>query len=284
MPGPIVHINRFKDITLTKCGTSIDGLTSVSYALSREVNTFFTTGSAKSVADYGSLPDIEISYTGYANAVGGFDLNEANSASELTIRGKNGGVSCAKALLSSVSYNMSINEPFTITKSYKGYVKPVSGGGGSSTLIPFTIKRWDYTGGLPPGFEGNHLQKVSVDISIDRQYIGEFATRKPYASVVTYPMKQSMTFELLSDSLDSVVIDNLYNACENPESTKYAPSIGACGIGYSLSNAYITAINYGGGEAQRNGSPQTISVTYTSYDSIDGIKPVLILDEIQSCV
>ena len=284
MPGPTVHINRFKDITLTKCGTSIDGLTSVSYSLSRNINTFFTTGSSNPVANYGSLPDIEISYTGYANAIGGFDLSEANSASTLTINGKNGGVSCAYALLSSVSYNMSVNEPFTITKSYRGYVKPsAGGGGGGSNLIGYTIKRWDYTGGLPPDFSGNHLQKVSVDISIDREYVGEFATRKPYASVVTYPMKQSMTFELLSDQLDSSTVDELYNACENPQSTTYSPSIGACGISYSLSNAYITAINYSGGEAQVNGSPQTISVTYTSYDSIDGIEPVLMLDQLQTC-
>ena len=283
MPGPIVHINRSQDVSVSKCGTPIDGLTSASYSLSRDVNTFFATGNANPVADYGSLPDIEVSYTGYANAVGGFEASEANSFLTLDISGKNGGVSCSNALLSSVRYNMSIDEPFTITKSYRGYVKPLSGGGGSSNLIGFTIKRWDYSGGLPPGFNNNHLQKVSAEINIERQYINEFATRKPYASAVVYPTKQSITFELFSDGLDSVVIDDLYKACENPETTKYSPSIGACGISFGISDAYITSVSYGGAEAGRGSSPQTISVTYTSYGSIAGVKPVLILDDLQPC-
>ncbi len=282
MAGPNIQINRFKDLSVSKAGSPINGLVSARYSLNRDVNNIFKLGSSNPVANYGSLPEIEVSYTGYANgSIGGFDVSEANTFTTISINGSNGGVSCGLAVLSSVRFDMSVDEPFTITKTFTGYSKPQGGeGGGGGSLLPYVIKRADYSGGLPSGISGNYLTKVSAEISISREIVGEFATRRPYASVVTYPIKQSITYDVIASAMDSVVIDDLYQACENPDSTKYDASIGACGIGYGISNAYVTSIEYGGGEASPNGSPQTISITYTSYDEIPRLKPIILFDQV----
>lgn len=280
MPGNNVHINRYKDLSVTKGGSALSGLVSATYGFNRNINTLFTTGNSQPVAKYGDTPDIQVSYTGYSNKVGGFDLGEANSFTNIAINGKNGGVVCDLALLASVSYNFSIDSPFTITKTFKGYSKPAGAGGSSGLDEEFHAPaRQDYTGSLPAGISGNHLQKVTAEISIERQVIQEFARRKPYACVINYPIKQSITYEVFSDSLDSVTIDDLGQACKNPSSEKYNATITACGSSFTIANAYVTSINYSGGEAQRGGSPQTISITYTSYEDIPGLIPVIIFPD-----
>lgn len=275
MSGP--SINFYKDITASKDGGALNGLVSASYSFNRNFNTSYSIGSRSPVAIYGFLPDIDVSYTGYASGIGGFNINEANTESVITISGKNGSVNCANALLSSVSYDFNVNNPFTITKTFRGYSKPAGGGGGGSSAgQPYIIKRQDYSGSLPPGLSGNYLIGVKAEISIQRQNIEQFATRKPYASVITFPISKSITYEVLASSMDSITVDSLITACQNPNSTKYTASISACGISFSIDNAYVTAINYNGGEASSTSSIQTISVTYTSYDDIQGLKPVIL--------
>lgn len=283
MSGNTVHVNKFKDLTASVCGAVKNGLVSVSYSMNRNVNAIFAPGNPKATT-YASLPDIEAVLTGYANGdIGGFDLSEANGFQRIDIHGKNGGVAVDFAVLTNISFNMTVDEPFTISKTYSGFSKPQGSSGGQSTLIPYVIKRADYTGSLPPGLEGNHLISVKGEIQINRSYVEQFATRKPYASVVNYPMTSSITYEVHSDSMDQIVIDDLEEACKNPKTPKYNVSIGACGIVFPVSKAYITGIEYGGADAGSQDF-QTISVTYTSYESIEGIEPVIILDEkLTSC-
>lgn len=278
--GTNVKINQFHNLSVSVCGSNLSGLISAEYGLSRNINNLYQFGKRAPIATYGDMPEIQVSYTGHAKSMGSFSANEANSFSTITINGAEGGVSASLALLSNFRYNFQIDGPFTITKTYTGFAKPSAGGGGGGGSSNVTVtKRADYSGSLPPGIQGNYLQSVTAEISINRQNIGEFATRKPYASVVSFPLQQSITYEVIASSMDSVIISDLYNACQNPDSTTYNASISACGVSFSISKAYVTSIQYSGGEASAGSKPQTISITYTSYEDIPGIKPVIYFDD-----
>lgn len=280
--GSTIQINQFHKLSVTNCGTSLSGLISAEYALTRNINTLYKIGNRSPIATYGDMPEIQVSYTGHAPEMGSFNSSEANKLSTITISGANGGVSASLALLSKFSYNFQTDGPFTITKSYTGFAKPSAGGGGGGGggYGSVTVaKRADYGGNLPAGISGNYLQSVSAEISINRQNIGEFATRKPYASVVQFPLQQSITYEVIASAMDSITIENLYAACKNPDSQTYSASISACGASFSISKAYVTSIQYSGGEASLGSKPQTISITYTSYEDIPGIKPVIYFDD-----
>lgn len=283
MSGSNIVVNQFKDLTASVCGSPKNGLVSVSYSLSQTVNNIFRKGNPEPIS-YAPLADIEATLTGYANGdIGDFSLAEANGFQKIDINGKGGGVSVDYAVLTGVSYNMTVDEPFTISKTYSGFAKPNgSSSSEESSLIPYVIKRGDYTGGLPPGLSGNYLVSVKGEISIDRSYIEQFATRKPYASVVNYPVTRSITYEVYASSMDSITISDIQNSCQNPTSSRYNVSIGACGIGFNVDKAFATSIQYNGADAGSGGF-QTISVTYTSYANIEGLEPVIILDELESC-
>lgn len=278
--GPIIQINQFHKLSVTKCGNSLSGLISAEYALSRNINSLYKMGNSSPIATYGDMPEIQVSYTGHAAEMGSFNVSEANELSDININGTNGGVNASLALLSKFSYNFQTDGPFTITKSFLGFAKSSaqSGGGGGYGSVQ-VAKRADYSGSLPPGISGNYLQGVSAEITINRQNIGEFATRKPYASVVQFPTQQSITYEVIASSMDSITIDDLYNACQNPNSSTYSASIAACGVSFGISKAYVTNIQYSGGEASAGSKPQTISITYTSYEDIPGLKPVIYFDD-----
>lgn len=280
--GPTININQFHKLSVRNCGTSLSGLISAEYALTRNVNTLYKLGSRSPIATYGDMPEIQVSYTGHAAEMGSFNPSEANILSSIDISGENGGVNASLALLSNFRYNFQTDGPFTITKSYKGFAKNSSGGGGGGGGGYRSIKvakRADYSGSLPAGISGNHLQSVSAEISINRQNIGEFATRKPHASVVQFPLQQSITYEVIASSMDSIIINDLYYACQNPNGPTYSAGISACGVSFGIEKAYVTNIQYSGGEASAGSKPQTISITYTSYEDIPGIKPVIFFDD-----
>lgn len=276
MSGNNFKGNQYKDLSVTKCGAPILGLISASYSFTRNVNSIYTVGKRKSIASYGELPDINVSYTSYGQS---FNPSEANSFSTIEINGKNGGVSASYSVLTGFSFELSVDSFLAVTKTFTGYSKPSAGGSSGSSIQPTVIKRQDFSGSLPAGISGNHLQKVSGEVSIDRQIIPQFATRKPYASVVNFPFTRSITYEVIADEMDSIIVDDLEEACRNPTSLSYDVGVGACGFSFSIQKAYVTSINYSGGDASSVGDFQTISITYTSYEDIPGIKPVLLLTD-----
>jgi hypothetical protein len=274
--GNNFQANQYKDLSVTNCGASIPGLISASYSFTRNVNSIYTVGKRTPIASYGELPDINVSYTSYGQS---FNPSEANSFSTIEINGKSGGVSASYSLLTGFSFELSVDSFLAVTKTFTGYSKPSAGGGSSSLGQPTVIKRQDFSGSLPAGISGNHLQKVSGEISIDRQIIPQFATRKPYASVVNFPLTRSITYEAITDEMDSITMDDLEEACRNPTSLRYDVGVSACGFSFSINKAFVTAINYSGGDATSVGDFQTVSITYTSYEDIPGIKPVILLED-----
>lgn len=281
MAGNNVVITQYKDVSVSKCGARISGLSSASYSFSRNIDSIFSAGNRRPVASYGNLPEITVSYSAYE---GSFDPGEASSFSTINISGAGGSVSVSYALLTSFSFDMTVEGYLNITKTFVGYGKPSGGGGGGGELgKPTVSKRWDFSGGLPPGLSGNYLQKVSGSIDIDRQSIEQFATRKPYASVVNFPIKSSITYEFLTNSMDTLSVDDLEAACKNPGSQTYTASVSACGFSFDITKAFVTSIDYSGAEASSSTGFQTGSVTYTSYQDIPQIKPVIIFDNESGC-
>lgn len=281
MPGNET-VNQYKDLTVTIGSGSgaLEGLISVQYTMNRNINTIFRTGSSVPAGKYGDLPDIEVSYTGHAAKLGSFTATEANAFQEITINGKEGSVTAGLALLSSFSYDFTIDKPFAISKTFKGYSKTSSSGGGlTTTTSEYPIaSRKDFSGSLPAGISGNYLQSVKASISINRELVKQFANRKPYASIIKYPISQSITYELITSAMDTIEINDLYEACKNPSSSTYNASFSACGVSFSVNKAYITNISYSGAEASSSSSPQTMSVTYTSYEDIEGLEPIVYFD------
>jgi len=281
--GNNVKATQYKDIVVTRCGSRIPGAVSASYSLNRNIETIFARGKRDPIASYGVLPDISISYSSYEALP--FDTSEANSFSTIVLSGVNGSVAAGYCLLSSYSFELSVDSYLNIQKTFNGFVKPsASGKGGPSNLPePLVVKRQDYSGGLPPGISNNHLQKISGSIEIDRQTISQFATRKPYASVVNFPIRRSITYEVITDGMDSLVLDDLESACKNIGSQTYNVGVSACGFSFDISKAFLTSIDYSGGDASSTSGYQTASITYTSYEDIPGIKPVIIFNNESGC-
>jgi hypothetical protein len=273
--GNNVTITRYKDVGVSKCGARISGLISASYSFSRNINSIFATGRREAVASYGNLPEITVSYSAYE---GSFDPGEANSFSTIDISGVEGSVSVSYALLTSFSFEMTVEGYLSVTKTFTGYGKPFGGNVGGLLTQPTIYKRKDFSGSLPPGLSGNYLQKVSGSLEIDRQTIAQFATRKPYASVVSFPIRSSITYDFFTKSMDSLSVDDLEAACKNPGSQTYSASVSACNFSFDVSKAFVTSIDYSGAEASNTTGFQNGSVTYSSYQDIPQIKPVIIFN------
>jgi hypothetical protein len=79
------------------------------------------------------------------------------------------------------------------------------------------------------------------------------------------------------------VLDSLQNSCGDPSLGFYSLSASACGKGISINNAVLTELSYSGGDASSGSTPQTVNITFTSYDSYSAIKPVIFFDNITSC-
>jgi hypothetical protein len=279
------------------CGSGpMSGVISAKYSLSREISTVFGPGSSTPAATYGNLPNIEISYTSYLtsytsilseaglNSCTGFDMMVGSDAStsnpvlNRTIRG-------SFMLLSSVTYNLSVDGPFTVERTYIGYSKPSGGPGGSVPLsTATTLRRQNFSGGLPSYLSNMAPQSISVSCKINREYIGEFATRKPYASYIRFPIETTCSIELLTQDLDTYTMDAMESACRNPKTYSQDITISLCGNGggITISKAFLTGLNYSGADAgtQEN---QRLTVTYTGFTSPVGINPVIILSNEDPC-
>lgn len=286
-------------------GAPLPHVISASLSLSQSYKSTFAQGSIQPSSTYGEMPDVEISYKSYLKNFSGLasepGLNDfiglelfvgsddfsgwdPNSETNPVLTGT---VSASYLLLSEVTYTLSVDKPFTVERKYKGFSKDLGKGSGPTPYVSSpgamdnVLMRHTYTGNLPSELSGNAPQNISVSFSINRDYVGEFGTRKPYASYVNFPIESSVTFDLLAQSMDGVVISAMDSACQNPTSYKQNININLCeGGGVTINNARLTSLNYSGADSDGN-SNLTLSATYTGYGSPDNIKPVIILDEQQ---
>lgn len=278
-------------------GSPIQGARSVSVSLSRNISNIFSFGNSNAIATYGNMPDIEISFSSYLTNLGAVNNLPGFSSFcglDIVAGPDNQADGCLVAnqcnrftqlLLSKVSYNMPSTGPFTMEATYKGYSKSICTSSASigppcqdSGTVCRRINFNENGSSLPSAIVGNPIDNVSITYSINRQSINEFATRKPYASYVTYPIETSCTFDLNVTEFDSHSLSALDTACKNSSAEKSSITIalcGNCGGSLTLTNAYLTGLSYSGAEAGSQDNLK-LSATYTGYSTPEGINPVTV--------
>lgn len=315
MPGSTNKRVYFACLGVAKCEGNqlLHDVISAEFGLNLKINNILTPGSQDPVAIYGDVPDIDFSYTSYLvsfvpiaseyalNSFGGFNmaigLDSDNSgsygglfsgASALmdNVQGSppSAAIGCSLANLTSVTYSLPVDDFFTVTRSYKGFSRP-----SANTPSPFTEsegspkRRQCFTGSLPSRIIDNAIQNIDITYTINRTPVPEFATRKPYASYVNFPIETTVTFDLLTQKLDTYTIDAMQTACKNPPSLKENITISVQGAGsLTINNCYLTSLRYSGGSANSSDN-QTMAATYTSYQTIPGIKPVVFAPDTDPC-
>lgn len=316
MSGSNRRVN-FSCLGISKCkeNTILNGIISADLSLSININQKIGQGTTKTIVSYSDPPSVDFSYTEYLksfipisseyglNDFVGFKMAIGLDTDGITSYG--GLFSGASAYLSgvtgsspyvaagvsfanlrSVVYSFPLNDFFSVTRTYTGYSKTSPKPPTSfveSTANPSIRKREHFTGSVPSNLSQNALQSVEVSYTINRTPVPEFATRKPYASYINFPIETTVTYELLTQKLDSYVIDAMQTACKNNSRIQEDLAISVCDCGsLSIKKAYLTNLRYNGGGADSRDN-QTISVTYSSYEPIDGIKPVSIAPDQDPC-
>ena len=277
-------------------GSPIQGVKSVGLSSTRSINTIFSPGNQNPAGTYPDLADIEVSYVKYLEQENNSFSNEAGLngytgfvllAGDDTAKclGGKGGISTisfGELLLSSVTYNMSVDGPFTVERKYNGFSSGDSCSYSSlgvfsncNNQVSGNIKRRGCLNitSLPSEVSGGIIQSISINFKINRQFLNEFASLKPYAAYISFPIETSCTFEIIAKSLSSVNFPKPV-ACVNPTASQ--TTIGVAGL--TITKASLTGLTYSGAEAQTGGTNLVISATYTSNETPAGItSPFIIL-------
>jgi len=289
-------------LALAYCnGAPIDGAKSVGFSFSRSINNVYGRGSSTPVATYGQLPDIEFSYSSHVTSASGFpgfpneqglsdyvsfDMLIGSDTDDLITPSSSFRV--AYMLLNSVTYNLSVDGLFSIDRTFKGWSKAncTNTLGRNSASEATVLNRAAFSqenSTLPGVLSGTAIQNIQVGISVNRSFVGEFATRKPYASYINFPIETTCTFETyVLDSLDQYNFNVLETACKNGQLFTENITIATCigGSDIKIDKAHLTSFNYSGAEAQEGGGNLKLSLTYTGYQPPTGIKPVTLLEEV----
>lgn len=305
----------FACLGVARCkeNTILNDVISADLSVAVNINNIFSPGSTTPTTTYAEMPNVDFSYTSYLtsfqpitseyglnNFVGfnlavGLDSTNTSSYAGLfsgasTIMADATGsppyaaVGCSLANLSSIVYSLPVDGFFTVKRSYKGFAKTSPTPPSSFTeSTRNTLRRQCFQGTLPNGIADNAIQNIDITYSINRTMVQEFATRKPYASYVNFPIETTVQFELLTQKLDTYTINSMQTACRNIGSLKENIVISVEQAGsLNIRDAYLTNIAYNGGSANSNDN-QTMSVTYTSYAPIEGLKPVTIQTDEDPC-
>jgi len=318
VPGPNKRV-YFPCLGIAKCpDTSIyNEVISAEVGVSLNINNIITPGSVTPAGQYSDIPESTFSYTSYlqtftpiadedgVNNFVGWDMlvgldSDTNQTfgglfsgtSTLLSGSVNGsspydGIRCSLCTLSSISYDLPVDGNFTVSRTYQGFSKKVLPNAGGYTFTESTGKvkrRQCFQGTLPSRISNNAIQNIKIEFSVNRTPVPEFATRKPYAVYVNFPIESTITFDMIVQRLDKYNLDALQTACKNIGVTSEDITISVDGAGsITLKKAYVNSIQYNGGSANSNDN-QTVSVTYKSYEPITNIKPVIITPDEDPCL
>lgn len=274
-------------------GGRLQGATSVGISASRDISTVFASQNKNPIATYAATPQIEINISSYLNSF--TPLNSELGFSDWTdIAIFAGDDTCPVlaanqknvfnyVLLSSIKYNLPADGLFTVEKTYQGLnTKPcvISESCNPNAVAQSgTVKtRQYYLGGKPAIVGDNPISNITIDAKINRSFVSEFGTRKPYASYVNFPIELSCTFDCIAQDLDTISFDLAQTACKNSASYKESIPIELCGSTFMINDAQLTNFSYSGAEASSN-SNLAFSVTYTAYSTPSGTVPVIIIPD-----
>jgi hypothetical protein len=290
-------------LALAYCGARpIDGVKSVGFSLSRSITNVYGRGSSAPAATYGQLPDVEFSYSSHVTTTTGFPgfQNEPGLTDYVSFDMMIGSdtapllttpiqtLRMSYMLLSSVTYNLAVDGLFSIDRTFKGWNKSANCGQGlgriaaSSGIILNRSAFNSQNSTLPSIVAGSAIQNINVSMNINRSFVGEFATRKPYASYINFPIETTCTIDtIVQNSLENYTFDLLQTACRNGPLYTENLKIATCSNNASIfiNQAHLTSFDYSGAEAQQGGSNLKLSLNYTGYQPPIGIKPVIYIDD-----
>lgn len=288
---------------IAKCGGPlISGARSISISANKAFTNLYAPGKKDATATYSSLPDVTLSYSSYLKSIPplssepginnytGFDVAIGNDDAECIT--PKAAMRFSYMFLKSITYKFSVDDLFTIDREYVGWIKDATcGNPGAFTCAnspPTTEtkvsgrRKYDKNSKVPSivSFANSALQNITVTCNINRQYVQEFATRKPYASYVVFPVERNAVFNtLITDTLDSYNLKYLLKACKNNKSDKEDISISVCDGGGSIDvpKAYFTNLAYNGADV--TGGNLEFSLSFTSYESDIITKPVVLIPD-----
>ena len=276
------------------------GVISAAVSVSRSINNIMSAGSKNPTVSYPSSPSVELTITSY---YGGFiDLKSAAGVEEpismdvmlgneteldgnalIFLKGSTATIlRCKRMFLNNISYKFPLEGAFTTTLKYVGWLisncndndNDFTGGVGT---VP---NRRNYNIGASDigGFPSDALTSISIEDSISRQYVLEFASRATYAAYMTLPIKSTVSLEgLASSSLPGYSLQDLTKACDNFIDLKRDFTIATCGgvaSTYNLGNASLVSLGYSGGDA--SGGNMTVSASFEGLQDATDLKTVWI--------
>jgi hypothetical protein len=283
---------------VSRCdGGFIPGVTSAIFSLDQESKPIYSLENPDPVASLKSLPQINFSYSEHftsfkdlqdedgVNEVVGWDLTVGSETDEIL-----NGISAIRAsncLLSSVDYSLSVDSPFSVTRSYTGFIKTTGSavsGSESEAKVKYRPSLNLNACTLPDIFSSSVLQKININMNINRENIMEPFTMNPYASVIKYPILTTVDFEYSVIDQDSSGFD-LPTKCEAQYMDDFIDiKITVCNGGsLTIKKSFLSSVSYTGGDASRQSSNQTAKAQYKSYYAPTTIEPFVILPEKDEC-
>ena len=305
MPGPTTPNRVFHAcLGVATCpkgsngGTPMGGVISAALSVSRSINNIMSAGSKSPTVSYPSSPSVELTVTKY---YGGFidfksapgvttpismdvmlgDETELDGNDLIFLKGSTATtLRCKNMFLNDISYKFSLEGAFTTTLKYVGWIisNCTNSNDFSASLTGTVPNRRNYNIGASDigGFPSSALTSISIQDSISRQYVLEFASRANYAAYMTLPIKSTVSLEgLASSSLDGYSLQDISTACNNFVDDKKTFKIVTCGgvaSTYGLGNASLVSLGYSGGDA--SGGNMTVSASFEGLQDAKDLKTV----------
>lgn len=276
------------------------GVISAALSVSRDVTNIMSAGSKSPAITYPSAPSVELTITKY---YGGFlsfidpttepgvitpigmdimlgDETQLDVDNLIFLKGGNTAktLRCQNMFLNNISYKFAVDGAFTTSLTYVGWmINSCTNSNDFSASLSGTVptrRNYDIGASNIGGFPSAALTSISIDQSISRQYVLEFASRANYAAYMTLPIKASVSLEgLASSSLTGYTFQNISTACNNFVDDKKNLKIATCGAVASsleLNNARLISLGYSGGDT--SGGNMTVSASFEAFVDATNIK------------
>ena len=214
------------------------------------------------------------------NFVVGKDTEEevgavANSAGP----GITSSIACNPIYLQSLSYNFAVDGDFTEEVTFVGLSKAVGTGTISSPSGGFTnrqtvLRRQNFNqigSSLPSQVSGQNVQSVSISADLGRESMYKLGRFKEFHRYVNFPLEISLDIEVIAQGLDTEAIDIPDVSCSGLNLPKEDVTIALCdsdGTGtynFSLGDATLTSVAFGGGDT--GGGNSTLTFSYVVYNT-----------------
>ena len=275
------------------------GVISAAVSVSRSITNVMSAGSKNPAVSYPSSPSVQLTITSY---YGGFinlktapgvespismdimlgDETQLDANGLIFLEGSTATIlRCKRMFLNNISYKFTLEGAFTTTKRYDGWLISSCDDNDndfSASLTGTVPNRRNYSipNSIIGGFPSSALTSISIEDSISRQYVLEFASRATYAAYMTLPIKSTVSLEgLASSSLTGYSLQDLTKACDNFIDLKRDFTIATCGAAssnYILGSASLVSLGYSGGDA--SGGNMTVSASFEGTQDATDLQTV----------